>query len=92
MRDNWSALKAKNILVFGINPQSAASHAGFRQKQKLPFPLLVDKGQRIAKLYRANGPFVKRTVYLIGEDGKIRLGLRGAPSPDEIMAALPGVR
>ena len=88
MRDNWNSLKAKNVLVFGVNPQSAGSHARFREKHKLPFPLLVDEGQRVAKLYHANGPFVKRTVYLIGEDGKIRLGRRGAPSPDEIMAAV----
>ncbi len=88
MRDNWDRLKAKNVQVYGVNPQSAGSHAGFRQKQKLPFPLLVDRGQGVAKLYHANGPFVKRTVYLIDVDGKIRLGRRGAPSPDEVLAAL----
>jgi peroxiredoxin Q/BCP len=88
MRDNWDRLKSKNVQVFGVNPQSASSHAGFRRKQKLPFPLLVDKGQRVAALYHANGLFVKRTVYLIGAGGKIRLGRRGAPSPDEVLAAL----
>lgn len=88
MRDNWDRLKSKNTLVFGVNPQSAGSHEGFRRKQKLPFPLLVDKGQKVAKMYHANGPFVKRTVYLIDVDGRIRLGRRGAPTPDEIMAAL----
>ena len=74
--------------VFGVNPQSADSHAGFRQKQKLPFPLLVDKGQRVAQLYQANGLVVKRTVYLIGKDGKIRFARRGMPSPDEVLAAM----
>jgi len=88
MRDNWDRLKANNIQVYGVNPQSARSHADFRQKQKLPFPLLVDQGQRLAKLYHANGPFVKRTVYLIDADGRIRLGRRGAPPPDEVLAAL----
>ena len=88
MRDNWDRLKAKNVQVYGVNPQSAGSHAGFRQKQKLPFPLLVDRGQGVAKLYHASGPFVKRTVYLIDVDGKIRLARRGAPSPNEVLAAL----
>ncbi len=37
MRDNWDRLKAKNVQVYGVNPQSAGSHSGFRQKQKLPF-------------------------------------------------------
>jgi len=88
MRDNWERLKAKNLLLFGVNPQSAASHTSFREKYKLPFSLLVDKGQKVAEMYHANGLFVKRTVYLIGADGKIRLGRRGMPSPDEVMAAV----
>lgn len=88
MRDSWERLKAKNVMVFGVNPQNAESHAGFRQKYKLPFSLLVDKGQTVAEKYHANGLFVKRTVYLIGGDGKIRLGRRGMPSPDELIAAL----
>jgi peroxiredoxin Q/BCP len=88
LRDNWDSLKSKNVLVFGVNPQSADSHTRFRQKQKLPFPLLVDRGRKVAAMYHANGLFVKRTVYLIGTDGKIRLGKRGAPAPAEIMAAL----
>lgn len=74
--------------MFGVNPQSAGSHAGFRRKNKLPFPLLVDRGQKVATLYRANGLFVKRTVYLIGEDGKIKFGKRGMPPPEEVLAAL----
>ena len=79
LRDNWESLKARNVHVYGVNPQSADSHARFREKRKLPFPLLVDKGQRVAALYHANGIFVKRTVYLIGPDGKIRFSRRGAP-------------
>jgi thioredoxin-dependent peroxiredoxin len=88
LRDNWEKLRSKGVQVFGVNPQSADSHAGFREKQKLPFPLLVDKGQQVAALYHANGLVLKRTVYLIGADGKIRFAQRGAPSPDEILATL----
>lgn len=77
------------VQVFGVNPQSSESHASFRQKQRLPFPLLVDKGQKVATLYNANGLIVKRTVYLIGPDGKIRFSRRGMPSPDEVLAAVP---
>ena len=88
LRDNWSVLRSKNVQVFGVNPQSATSHAGFREKQKLPFPLLVDKGRKVTRLYNAGGLIVKRTVYLIGKDGKIKFAKRGAPSPDEVLAAL----
>ena len=88
IRDNHDRLKTAGVKVFGLNPQSAKSHDRFRQKYKLPFPLLVDQGQKVAELYHANGLFVKRTVYLIGKDGKIRFSRRGAPPPDEVLAAL----
>jgi peroxiredoxin Q/BCP len=88
LRDSWESLQAKNVQVFGVNPQSAGSHSRFREKRKLPFPLLVDKDQKVARMYHANGLFVKRTVYLIGPGGRIRLSRRGAPSPAAVMAAI----
>jgi peroxiredoxin Q/BCP len=88
LRDNWDRLISTGVTVFGVNPQSASSHTAFRQKQNLPFPLLVDKGQKVAELYHAHGLFVKRTVYLIGANGKIRFGRRGMPTPDQILAPL----
>jgi peroxiredoxin Q/BCP len=88
MRDNWGRLPAGRVLVFGVNPQSKESHSKFRQKYSFPFPLLIDKGQKVGELYHANGLIVKRTVYLIGQDGKIRFGKRGTPSPDEVLSSL----
>jgi peroxiredoxin Q/BCP len=88
LRDNWGRLRSAGVEIFGVNPQSASSHAGFRKKYNLPFPLLIDKGQKVGELYHANGLIVKRTVYLIGGDGKIRFGKRGMPAPDEALASL----
>ncbi len=85
-RDRWEQAKMRNILVFGINPGDAQSHTGFREKNHLPFPLLVDAGQKVGALYNANGLFVKRTVYLIGPDGKIRFGQRGKPKVEEVLS------
>ncbi len=80
-------MKAEDAQVLGINPQSARSHRDFRDKYKFPFPLLVDKGQRVAELYHANGLMVKRTVYLIDAAGVIRFARRGMPAPSEVLAA-----
>jgi peroxiredoxin Q/BCP len=85
-RDHWKDAKAKNVVVFGVNPWSSSSHQKFRDKFKFPFPLLVDAGQKVAELYHANGLMVKRTVYLIGPDGVIRYGKRGKPAPEEVLA------
>jgi len=87
-RDNWAAVTAKNAVVFGVNPARSRTHQKFREKYQFPFPLLIDEHQKIAKLYESNrwlGP--KRTVYLIGPDGKIRYAKRGKPSPAEVLAA-----
>jgi peroxiredoxin Q/BCP len=86
-RDAWSDLHGKNIVVFGINPQSAESHRGFSARNKFPFPLLVDEGQKVAALYNSDGGMVNRTVYLIGPDGLIRYARRGMPRPEEVLAA-----
>jgi peroxiredoxin Q/BCP len=85
-RDAWPAAVAKNAMVFGVNPQGAESHAKFRNRRGFPFPLLVDAGRKVAKLYNAGGLVVKRTVYLIGPDGVIRYARRGKPLPDEVLA------
>jgi peroxiredoxin Q/BCP len=86
-RDRWAQAAEKNTLVFGVNPQNASSHDRFRAKSQLPFPLLVDRGQKIGELYHTRGLIVKRTVYLIGPDGLIRYARRGTPHPDEVLAA-----
>jgi peroxiredoxin Q/BCP len=86
-RDRWEQAKMRNVVVYGVNPQSAGSHRSFRDKHKFPFPLLVDKGQRMGALYHANGLIVKRTVYLIGPDGTILYARRGKPAPEEVLAA-----
>jgi len=86
-RDGWGQAAARGIEVFGVNPAGAAKHERFRRKFGFPFPLLVDRGQRIAKLYRANGLIVKRTVYLIGPDGAIRFAQRGMPPAADVLGA-----
>lgn len=83
-RDMDQLASDRGVLVYGINPGSAQSHSSFRNKQKLPFPLLVDADKRVASLYHANGPIVKRTVYLIGRNGIIRFAKRGRPVPEEV--------
>src|SRR5713101_7183531 len=81
-RDAWPDVQAKNAEVFGVNWARYTRHVRFREKHHFPFPLLVDEGQRVARLYRANSPFgPRRTVYLIGPDGVIRYARRGNPSP-----------
>ena len=86
-RDAWAEAKKRKTVVFGVNPWSEGSHSKFRAKHTLPFPLLVDKGQRVGSLYRTSSLMVRRTVYLIGPDGRIRYAERGKPDPAVVLAA-----
>jgi peroxiredoxin Q/BCP len=81
-------MRPRGIAVFGVNPASARRHAKFRGKHNFPFPLLADKGRKVAGLYHAAGLLVKRTVYLIGPDGTVRYAKRGKPGVDEVLAAV----
>lgn len=91
-RDAWPDTRGLNVVVFGVNPQSAESHREFRERYKFPFPLLVDADQQVAALYNSDGGMVNRTVYLIGPDGLIRYARRGMPQPKEVLAAAAKVR
>lgn len=87
-RDAWAHVKTKNTVVFGINPQGPSTHSSFREKNRLPFPLLVDQGSAVCEAYRARGLFMtKRTVYLIGPDGVIRYARRGKPPVEAVLGA-----
>lgn len=70
--DSLGALRDQNIHVWGISYDSPASHAAFKQKYHLTFPLLSDSDKKVATLYGAKGLlFAKRITFLIDEQGII---------------------
>ena len=85
LRDNSTLLAQHGVKVFGINPQSAASHKRFDERHHFGFPLLVDRNQEVARLYKARWLTTLRTVYLIDPEGIIRFAKRGKPTPEEVL-------
>jgi peroxiredoxin Q/BCP len=93
LRDSYGEFAARNAVVYGVNPASIESHARFAAKLELPFPLLSDRGGLVAWAYKSGlWRIVRRTVYVIGPDGRILLARRGAPAPRELLAVLPPSR
>lgn len=91
MRDEINEYQRFNVNPFGINPAAAEKHAAYVERLKLPFVLLSDPKGTIARAYHAALPWgtgVTRTVYLIGRDGAILFGQRGAPGATVSLAAL----
>ena len=75
LRDLHSDIQKAGLLVVGVSPQNAESHAKFREKYHLPFVLLSDEHKAVIKMYGVNGPLgigVRRASFLIDGSRRIR--------------------
>lgn len=77
-RDDLHKLTALGAQVIGISVDDSASHAEFARKYHLPFPLLADKGGKVAAQYGALlnlglVKFARRYTFLIDPHGKIAM-------------------
>jgi thioredoxin-dependent peroxiredoxin len=79
-RDNMAIIAPTGALIYGVSPDSVASHAKFTKKYELNFPLLSDEGAKVANaygvwkeknMYGKKYMGIERTTFLIDEDGKI---------------------
>ena len=59
-RDNLSTFNQKNVVVLGVSKDSLKSHANFRTKQDLNFPLLSDESGEVCEKY---GVWVEKSMY-----------------------------
>jgi peroxiredoxin Q/BCP len=72
-RDNWEKILSLDATVLGVSSQSTQSHREFKEKEKLPFPLISDPKNEIRKLYGATGLLVPpRITFIIDKSGVIR--------------------
>ncbi len=80
MRDEFERVTSRGLEVFGVSPDSVASHVKFKEKYELPYPLLSDEGHAAADAYgvwvekqfrgrRYMG--VERSSFIIGADGRV---------------------
>jgi peroxiredoxin Q/BCP len=73
-RDHIELIRKQNAEVYGISTDDAKSHAAFRDKHRLNFPLLADLGGQVAKQYGADrvGGFSRRYTFIIGPGLEVR--------------------
>lgn len=73
-RDSFAELENLGARVWGISGDYKWSHHEWAKHHNLPFELLADHDHAVAKLYGSYDPehkYNKRTIYVIGSDGKI---------------------
>lgn len=74
-RDSYADLQALGAVVWGVSGDDASSHQRFASKHKLPYPLLVDKGNQLRRAYGVPavlGLLPGRVTYVIDGQGVIR--------------------
>jgi thioredoxin-dependent peroxiredoxin len=72
-RDEGDRLDAIDAEVLGISSQSVDSHERFSEEKRLNVPLLADEDRTVARAYGvAAGPLVRRSIFVIDEEGVIR--------------------
>jgi peroxiredoxin Q/BCP len=73
-RDAYAELGAAGLTVAGISPDTPQSHALFRAKHHIAYPLLSDPAKEVIAAYGVRGPLgfgVRRATFLIDAAGVI---------------------
>ena len=78
--DQTGEFEKHNTVVLGVSTDSLDSHLHFKEKQKLPFPLLSDEDASVSKqfgvyktknLYGKKSLGIERTTFIIDRTGRI---------------------
>ena len=79
-RDLSAEFEKSNSVILGVSTDSLESHQAFRDKHRLPFPLLVDQEATVSKLYGVykqknlygkKSMGIERTTFIIDRTGRI---------------------
>ena len=80
LRDMSAEFEQHNAVILGVSTDPMESHLKFRDKHKLPFPLLTDEDATVAKLfgvYKTKNLYgkkslgIERTTFVIDKTGRI---------------------
>jgi peroxiredoxin Q/BCP len=101
IRDAWGEFERRGAVVLGVSPDGESSHAKFRDKFGLPFPLLADTGHATAEaygvwveksMYGKKYMGVERSTFVIDAEGNVSKVLRKVKPEthaDDVLAVLP---
>ncbi len=72
--EQYDSLFGPDVVVVGISTDSLETHTRFATSLNLPFRLLSDPRQEVARRYasRDGSGYMRRTVYVVGPDGKVK--------------------
>lgn len=96
-RDDYKTLFGDGVVVLPTSIDSLGSHASWAKDAHFPFAMIADTKAELATKYASQGggnrPYFKRTVFVIGKDGKIvysapTFNVNAADAYDKLAAAV----
>jgi peroxiredoxin Q/BCP len=97
--DQYDLMFGEGVELVGISVDSLETHTGFARSLNLPFKLLSDPPQAVARRYGTNGTqgSMRRAVYVIDREGRVtyrdlRFGALDRRSYDDLKAAIREAR
>jgi peroxiredoxin Q/BCP len=81
LRDNFPKLKKEGLEILGVSPDTEKKQKKFEEKYRIPFPLISDTENKVAKafgvwdmkkLFGREYMGILRTTFIIDEKGMIR--------------------
>jgi peroxiredoxin Q/BCP len=100
-RDAYAEYEQRGAVILGVSPDGEESHAAFKSKFSLPFPLLADPDRTAARAYDVwreknmhgkKSMGIVRSTFVIDADGivvKAMYGVKPNGHAEKVLAALP---
>ena len=101
IRDHFQQLKKKGYQVYGVSEDSMRKHVKFIAKYNLPYPLLADVGNAVAKAFDIYGKkefmgrisdAVHRTTFVIDEKGILEAVIHPVDSANHTQQILEAIQ
>lgn len=100
-RDHWTRLARAGVRVIGVSPDSEASHGRFREKYELPFTLVSDADNSVARAYSVwvkkqnygrEYLGIERSTFLVDAKGVVRRAWRRVKVEGHVEEVLAAAR
>jgi peroxiredoxin Q/BCP len=98
LRDSFATLQGKNLRILGVSRDKPEAQKAFREKYRIPFPLIADRDGKVAAAFGVPGmmglPVSARQSFIV-KDGKIAWISRNAKTKDsaeEVQAAIDSLK
>ncbi|MCE9629517.1 MAG: peroxiredoxin [Planctomycetia bacterium] len=85
-RDSYARFVDAGAEVVGVSSDTAASHAKFAAKHRLPFPIIADQDRAVRRLFGVPNTlaiFPGRVTYVIDREGVVRMVYSAMLASDE---------